>query len=46
MLREVVSRSFLFSGQKPREIFKDLYVTKQWHFWKSVLRSRIRDSLC
>lgn len=40
------SRAFLFPEILPRKIFKGLYATKKWHFWKLVLRSRMRDSLC
>lgn len=32
------SRAFLFPEILPCKIFKGLYVTKKWHFWKSVLR--------
>jgi len=40
------SRAFLFPKILSRKIFKGLYATKKWHFWKLVLRSRMRDSLC
>lgn len=40
------SRAFYFRKYYLAKFSKAFMKPKKWHFWKSVLRSRMRDSLC